>query len=48
MVVLESSRRRPPAAVEGLERIDERRYGDTLITRLRATRAAGERRFARG
>ena len=48
MVVLESSRRRPPAAVEGLERIDERRYGDTLITRLRATRAAGERRSARG
>ncbi len=44
MVVAESSRRRPPAATEGLELIDERRYGDTLITRLRA---AGARRSVR-
>jgi 16S rRNA (guanine966-N2)-methyltransferase len=48
MVVAESSRRRPPTAVEGLEVIDERRYGDTLITRFRAARAAGARRSARG
>jgi len=48
MVVLESSRRRPPAAVGGLEVIDERRTGDTLITRFRAARAVGERRSARG
>jgi 16S rRNA (guanine966-N2)-methyltransferase len=48
MVVLESSRRRPLAAVEGLEVIDERRYGDTLISRFRAARAAGARRSARG
>jgi 16S rRNA (guanine966-N2)-methyltransferase len=48
MVVVESSRRRPPAAVEGLEVIDERRYGDTLITRFRTARAAGARRSARG
>ena len=48
MVVLESSRRRPPAVVDGLEVIDERRYGDTLITRFRAQRAAGERRSVRG
>jgi 16S rRNA (guanine(966)-N(2))-methyltransferase RsmD len=47
MVVVESSRRRPPAAVEGLEVIDERRYGDTLITRFRAARAAGARSSAR-
>lgn len=47
MVVVESSRRRPPAAVAGLEAIDERRYGDTLITRFRAARAVEERRSAR-
>jgi 16S rRNA (guanine966-N2)-methyltransferase len=44
MVVAETSRRRPPAATEGLELIDERRYGDTLITRLRAV---GARRSVR-
>ena len=48
MVVVESSRRRPPAPVEGLEPIDERRYGDTLITRLRASRAGAGRRSAGG
>jgi 16S rRNA (guanine966-N2)-methyltransferase len=47
MVVVESSRRRPPAVVEGLEAIDERRYGDTLITRFRAASAVEERRSAR-
>ena len=46
MVVVESSRRRPPAAVEGLLAIDERRYGDTLISRFRADRAAEQRRSA--
>lgn len=47
IVVVESSRRRPPAAVAGLEAIDERRYGDTLITRFRASGAEEERRSAR-
>jgi 16S rRNA (guanine(966)-N(2))-methyltransferase RsmD len=41
MVVIETSRRKPPAPVAGLEAVDERRYGDTLITRLRRARAAG-------
>jgi 16S rRNA (guanine966-N2)-methyltransferase len=41
MVVIESSRRMPPAPVAGLAALDARRYGDTLITRLRRTRAAG-------
>lgn len=48
IVVVESSRRRPPPAVGGLERLDERRYGDTLITRFRAAGATGQRRSARG
>jgi 16S rRNA (guanine966-N2)-methyltransferase len=48
MVVVESSRRRPPPAVEGLELVDVRRYGDTLVTRLRRAEAPGERRSARG
>jgi 16S rRNA (guanine(966)-N(2))-methyltransferase RsmD len=48
MVIVESSRRRPPGAVEGLEVIDERRYGDTLITRFRSARAVGARRSVRG
>jgi 16S rRNA (guanine(966)-N(2))-methyltransferase RsmD len=48
MVVLESSRRRPPGDVEGLVRIDERRYGDTLITRFRRAGASTERRSTRG
>jgi 16S rRNA (guanine(966)-N(2))-methyltransferase RsmD len=48
MVVVESSRRRPPAAVEGLERIDERRYGDTLVTRFRRAGASGGGRSAGG
>ena len=33
-VVVESGRRHPVPIVEGLARIDERRYGDTVITRL--------------
>ena len=32
LVVVESDRRHPPGAIEGLAAIDERRYGDTLIT----------------
>jgi 16S rRNA (guanine966-N2)-methyltransferase len=32
VVVAESDRRHPPGAIEGLAVIDERRYGDTLIT----------------
>lgn len=32
VVVAESDRRHPPGPVEGLAAIDERRYGDTLIT----------------
>ena len=48
MVVVESSRRRPPEAVEGLEVIDERRYGDTLITRLRPAEASRGRRSGSG
>jgi 16S rRNA (guanine966-N2)-methyltransferase len=32
LVVAESDRRHPPAPVAGLAAIDERRYGDTLIT----------------
>lgn len=34
MLVIESGRRHPVPAVEGFARRDERRYGDTLITRL--------------
>ena len=34
LVVAESDRRHPPAAVAGLAMVDERRYGDTLITWL--------------
>lgn len=34
MVVVESGRRHPVPVVEGLAPIDERRYGDTVITRL--------------
>jgi 16S rRNA (guanine966-N2)-methyltransferase len=33
-LVVEASRRAPPAAVEGLVVVDERRYGDTLVIRL--------------
>jgi 16S rRNA (guanine966-N2)-methyltransferase len=44
MVVVESSRRQPPTAAEGFEVLDERRYGDTSITRFRAL---GARRSAR-
>jgi 16S rRNA (guanine966-N2)-methyltransferase len=32
VVVAESDRRHPPGSIEGLAAIDERRYGDTLIT----------------
>jgi pantetheine-phosphate adenylyltransferase len=35
-VVVESGRRHPLPAVEGLAALDERRYGDSLITRLAA------------
>ena len=36
LVVVESGRRHPVPGVEGLAPIDERRYGDTVITRLAA------------
>jgi 16S rRNA (guanine966-N2)-methyltransferase len=35
-VVVERSRRHPLPAIAGLERIDERRYGDTVIDRFSA------------
>jgi 16S rRNA (guanine966-N2)-methyltransferase len=40
LVVVESGRRHPVPGVEGLVTIDERRYGDTVITRLAAGAAA--------
>lgn len=33
-LVIETSRRHPPGAVPGLARLDERRYGDTLVVRF--------------
>jgi 16S rRNA (guanine966-N2)-methyltransferase len=39
-VVVESGRRHPVPGVEGLAPIDERRYGDTVITRLVAAGVA--------
>ena len=39
-VVAEHSRRHPVAAVAGLVVIDERRYGDTIITQLEAAQGA--------
>jgi len=47
MVVVESGRRHPVPVVEGLAPIDERRYGDTVITRLAAA-GTGERAGAAG
>jgi 16S rRNA (guanine(966)-N(2))-methyltransferase RsmD len=41
VVVVESGRRHPVPAVEGLAALDERRYGDTLITRLAAAAPDG-------
>ena len=38
-VVLERSRRHPFGGVEGLVVLDERRYGETLVTRLGAVQA---------
>jgi 16S rRNA (guanine966-N2)-methyltransferase len=38
VVVVESGRRHPVPSVAGLARLDERRYGDTLITQLSAER----------
>jgi pantetheine-phosphate adenylyltransferase len=40
-VVLESSRREPPLSVAGLAVLDQRRYGDTMVTRLVAPEATG-------
>ncbi len=34
MVVVESGKRHPVEPVDGLARLDERRYGDTVVTRL--------------
>jgi len=47
MVVVESGRRHPVPSVEGLAPIDERRYGDTVITRLAAA-GLGERAGSAG
>jgi 16S rRNA (guanine966-N2)-methyltransferase len=33
-LVIETSRRHPPGPVPGLARLDERRYGDTLVVRF--------------
>jgi 16S rRNA (guanine966-N2)-methyltransferase len=40
LVVVESGRRHPVPGVQGLAPVDERRYGDTVITRLAAEAAA--------
>jgi len=42
MVVLERSRSHPLPAVTGLVAVDERRYGDTLVTRLQLPAAGTE------
>ena len=42
MVVLETHHRHDPGQVEGLLRLDERRYGDTLIARYRPQGSAAE------
>ena len=41
-VVVEAPRRAAPPKVEGLEPVDERRYGDTVIYRFEASAAADE------
>lgn len=41
-VVVEASRRHPVGPVPGLVRLDERRYGDTLIVRLAPAGLGGE------
>jgi pantetheine-phosphate adenylyltransferase len=55
LVVVESGRRHPVAAVEGLAPLDERRYGDTVITRFSVPAggaatadAAGDETMAKG
>jgi 16S rRNA (guanine966-N2)-methyltransferase len=40
-LVLESSRRRLPGEVAGLERLDARRYGDTVMQRFRKCNGCG-------
>jgi 16S rRNA (guanine966-N2)-methyltransferase len=40
-LVLESSRRRLPAEVAGLRRLDARRYGDTVMLRFRNCKGCG-------
>jgi len=42
------SAERAGKGVAGLSRAEERRYGDTLITRFRRAVASGERRSTRG
>jgi 16S rRNA (guanine966-N2)-methyltransferase len=41
-VVVEAPRRAAPPQVEGLEPVDERRYGDTVIHRFEAAAAAAD------
>lgn len=40
-LVVESSRREPPGEVAGLRRLDARRYGDTVMLRLRNCHGCG-------
>jgi len=43
LVVIEAGRRHPPGIVPGLDRIDERRYGDTLVIQYQlAVRGGGD------
>jgi 16S rRNA (guanine966-N2)-methyltransferase len=42
-VVVEGARRHPVPDVGGLVRVDERRYGDTLVTRFRAAEGEADR-----
>ena len=41
LVVVEHGRRHPVPVVAGLSPVDERRYGDTVVTRLRPQTAEG-------
>jgi 16S rRNA (guanine(966)-N(2))-methyltransferase RsmD len=42
-VVVESARRHPVSDVRGLVRVDERRYGDTLVARFHAAEGEADR-----
>jgi 16S rRNA (guanine(966)-N(2))-methyltransferase RsmD len=47
LLVVETAKRHPLPPVEGLVPLDERRYGDTLVTRLRADPAGSRSRPTR-